>query len=181
MLSALLSSLFLAPLVAAQGMAPPDWENPAVFQRGKQPAHATLMAFPSGADPSEAHLSSDFALSLNGSWKFHWAANPEQRPRDFFASDFDDTGWTTIEVPSNVELKGYGTPRLARDSFPFVAEPRASATTPVERHPVASYRRHFRLPEGWAGRRTLVAFEGVARGVAGVTSGEEADDGFAPQ
>lgn len=162
MLSALLSSLFLAPLVAAQGMAPPDWENPAVFQRGKQPAHATLMAFPSGADPSEAHLSSDFALSLNGSWKFHWAANPEQRPRDFFASDFDDTGWTTIEVPSNVELKGYGTPRLARDSFPFVAEPRASATTPVERHPVASYRRHFQLPEGWAGRRTLVAFEGVA-------------------
>ncbi|MDH5493782.1 MAG: hypothetical protein OEY14_17660, partial [Myxococcales bacterium] len=162
MLSALSTGLFLTTLVAAPGAAPPGWESPPLSRRDEQPAHATLMAFPNGADTSAARLSSDFAMDLNGSWKFHWAANPELRPLDFFASDFDDTEWSTIEVPSNVELKGYGTPRFTRHGVPIVAEQPTSASTAVDSHPVARYRRDFQLPESWAGRRTLLAFEGVA-------------------
>ena len=36
--------------------------------------------------------------------------HPDQRPQEFFKSDYDDSAWKTIPVPANVELHGYGVP-----------------------------------------------------------------------
>ena len=35
---------------------------------------------------------------------------PGERPINFFETGFDDSAWATIDVPSNWEMRGYGTP-----------------------------------------------------------------------
>ena len=47
-------------------------------------------------------------LSLDGDWKFNWVENADQRPTDFFRTDFDDSQWKTFPVPGIWEVNGYG-------------------------------------------------------------------------
>jgi beta-galactosidase len=54
--------------------------------------------------------SSPWYLSLNGPWKFHWAPTVADRVGGFERPDFDDRNWSTIPVPSCLELEGYGIP-----------------------------------------------------------------------
>ena len=70
----------------------PDWENPNVIGINKEEYHATL-TLPSGK------AACDEIVSLNGTWKFMWSADPEKRPADFYKSDFDVSGWDDIAVP----------------------------------------------------------------------------------
>jgi beta-galactosidase len=46
-------------------------------------------------------------VSLNGEWRF-MLNGPEG---DFFKPDFDVSGWSTIKVPGNWEVKGFEEPR----------------------------------------------------------------------
>ena len=74
----------------------PDWENPGIISFNKQDAHASFA-------PKNIMI-------LNGAWKFYWSADTKERPMDFYLPDYNDSGWDDIEVPSNWQLKGYGTP-----------------------------------------------------------------------
>ena len=49
-------------------------------------------------------------LSLEGTWKFNWVENADQRPTDFYKVDLDDSNWKPIIVPGNWEMYGYGVP-----------------------------------------------------------------------
>ena len=57
---------------------------------------------------------SSLVLSLNGNWKFHWVPSPEQRPLDFYKPETDVSSWAEIDVPSNWQMRGYGTHLRAR-------------------------------------------------------------------
>ncbi|MCH7225999.1 sugar-binding domain-containing protein [Haloferula sp. A504] len=120
-------------------------------------------------------LDSPWCQVLNGTWKFHHAAHPDARPVEFFKPGFDVSGWDDIEVPSNWQIKGYGTLHYTNITYPFHKDPpRVTATPPGNhltfpennRNQFGSYRRTFTIPEEWKGRETLIAFEGVnsARG-----------------
>ena len=101
---------------------------------------------------------SPFFQSLNGAWKFHWVPRPAERPVDFHAPDFDADSWDEIPVPSNWQMHGYDFPHYSNIRYPFEKNP------PYIRHdhnPVGSYRRTFRVPDGWDGRRVLLHFAGV--------------------
>lgn len=37
-------------------------------------------------------------------------ANANERPTDFYKTDYDDSKWNTIAMPGNWELNGYGDP-----------------------------------------------------------------------
>ncbi|MCB1131846.1 MAG: DUF4981 domain-containing protein, partial [Verrucomicrobiae bacterium] len=118
---------------------------------------------------SKKRLESPWCMMLNGDWKFHWVNHPDKRPADFFRTDFDDSAWKTIPVPSNVELHGYGTPIYCNQPYPFqkdpprvMGEPPKNFTTFTERNPVSSYRRTFTLPDSWTGRHTFLTFNGVS-------------------
>lgn len=41
---------------------------------------------------------SKYWLSLNGDWKFNWAPDPDSRPKDFYQTTFDVSGWDNIPV-----------------------------------------------------------------------------------
>lgn len=157
------------PLAAFATAAPPDWENEQVFQINRLPARATFVPFDTIEGALENHREgSPFFLSLGGDWRFHWVKQPDERPEDFFRTDFDDSQWATIPVPSNWEMHGYGTPIYVSAGYPFridpprvKSEPKSEYTAFVERNPVGSYRRTFNLPANWRGRRTFIHFAGV--------------------
>ena len=152
-----------------------DWENEAVFAVNKEPGRATFIPFsnimemerdPSYRKPWIAPASSRY-LSLNGNWKFHWVKEPEERPKEFYRTDYDVSGWDEIPVPSNWEMHGYGTPIYTNVTYPFRNNPpfiqgnRGYTTYEQERNAVGSYRREFTLPEEWRDKEVFIHFNGV--------------------
>jgi beta-galactosidase len=138
----------------------PDWTNPEVIQVNTEPPHATLFSYPSlerarAFDP----LQSSHVRRLNGDWKFHWVPKPADRPMDFFATDFDDTAWATLPVPSNWEIEGYGTMIYSNVKYPF---PKDEPHIPADDNPVGSYRHTFSLPGEWSGKAVFLTFDGVS-------------------
>lgn len=138
---------------------PRDWENPAVFTRGEEPPHAPLLPFRSVKEAvTSLRKSGPFYQSLNGTWKFHWAAVPEDAPALFYTPDFDIRNWDDITVPGTWQMQGFGHPMFRNVHQPFPATP---PTVPSEYNPVGSYRRTFTVPKAWKDRRIFLHFEGV--------------------
>jgi beta-galactosidase len=137
----------------------PDWENPAVVGRNKEPAHCFYIPY---KDVETALKNkpekSCYYQSLNGTWKFHWVRKPSDRPMNFFKNDYDVSGWNDIVVPGNWELQGYGIPIYTDTDYPFPADP---PHIPHEYNPVGSYRREFTIPDRWDARQVFVHFGGV--------------------
>lgn len=136
-----------------------DWENPALLGRNKEPYHCTLLPYPDAASALEGTRdASPFHQSLNGTWKFHWVGQPDNRPRDFFKPEYDVSPWDEIPVPSVWQLQGYGIPIYTNVRYPFPPNP---PHIPHDYNPVGSYRRTFEIPETWRGRRVFIHFAGV--------------------
>jgi beta-galactosidase len=137
----------------------PDWENPAVFERNQVPPHATLMPYGDQQQALEGERkSSPFHLSLNGTWKFHWAENPDESPDGFWQPGYQRGDWDEIKVPSNWQMEGFGYPLFRNIGLPHPLDP---PLAPDDFNPVGSYFRTFELPEEWKGRQVFLHFEGV--------------------
>ena len=147
----------------------PDWENLSVLEINREPARADFVPYQTeGQALQGVREQSPWFLSLNGVWKFHWVPRPEERPMDFYRTDFDDVDWKNIPVPSNWEMQGYGTPIYVSSGYSFkinppkvTSEPPKNYTAFKERNPVGSYRHYFRLPDGWNRRKVFIHFAGV--------------------
>ncbi len=161
--------LVLAGVQTLFAALPPEIENPQCLGVNKEPPHATLMPYASLTEALAAKRhASTFCRSLNGPWKFNWVKHPDERPVDFYKTDFDVTAWKDIPVPSCWQLQGYGTPYyknmgyIIKKDWPRVmTEPPKDYTAFVERNPVGSYRREFEVPADWSGRRIFIHFDGV--------------------
>ncbi len=170
-LTALLLNILLATnlLVAA-----PDWENEQVLHINTEPPRTVFAPFASVDEALDGEIQKwtyanlDFVRLLHGEWKFHWSPRPEVRPTNFFETNFDDSHWTNIIVPSNWEMAGFGIPIYLGSGHTFkidpprvMGEPPTNWTAFAQRNPVGSYRRNFELPENWGSRRVFIHFAGV--------------------
>ncbi|MEA3462936.1 MAG: glycoside hydrolase family 2 TIM barrel-domain containing protein, partial [Bacteroidota bacterium] len=152
-----LAMIFTCALLNAQ--LHPDYENPKVFERGQELAHATLMPYPTNDLALKGERkSSPCHMSLNGTWKFHRAENPDMAPGEFYKSGFDRKDWQTIPVPSNWQMEGFGYPLFRNVGLPHPLDP---PEVPDLFNPVGSYFRTFGIPEDWDGRQIFLHFEGV--------------------
>ena len=143
----------------SEGSTVPDWMNPGVVERNKEPGHCTLHPYPSREDAvRDDRTESPFFRSLNGEWRFRWDPNPGSAPEDFESEAYDDGEWDTIPVPSNWQMHGYGVPRYLDVGYPFPKDP---PRVPAEDNPTGSYRMGFEVPAEWEGRQVFLAFEGV--------------------
>ena len=165
-----LGFLLLLFWAASARAAAPDWENQQILHINTEPPRATFVPFATVAQTlNDNFTNSPFYCSLNGDWKFHWVGNPSERPTNFFETNFDDSSWTNISVPSNWEMKGFGTPIYLGSGYPFKIDPPRvlgepptnSWTAYTNRNPVGSYRKTFELPKNWDGRRAFIHFDGV--------------------
>lgn len=149
----------------------PEWNDPAVYEWGTEPAHASLMPYETHAQAVRAdRLDSPYRLSLDGEWKFHWSPNPAGRMLDFAGGRVDDADWDTIPVPSSWQLHGYDFPIGTNTVLPWTGsngnneQPDPTGDyphAPTSYNPVGQYRTTFELPSGWAPRRTFIRFDGV--------------------
>ena len=147
-----------------------DWEDNHVLQINREPARAYFIPY--------GKTQGDRMLSLNGDWRFRWTKTPDERIRDFYRVDYDDSQWAILPVPANWEVNGYGTPIYVSAGYPFkidppyvTREPKKDWTTYEERNPTGQYRRTFVLPDGWhatvpdgspsGNGQTFLRFEGV--------------------
>ena len=146
-----------------------DWQDPQMIGRNKEPAHCTLIPWPDANKAVKGpRESSRFYKSLNGRWDFNWAGKPSDRPKDFYAVDYDTSGWDKITVPGNWQIQGYGTPLYSNIIYPFKKDPPKVMGTPPEdytnfdaRNPVGSYKTTFTIPKKWHDREVFLNFDGV--------------------
>ncbi len=163
-----------------------DWENEKIFAINKEEGHVTFYPYPSVAELqkdstySKPWISpkSSFIQSLNGDWYFNWVKQPSERPKDFFKESYDVTGWDKITVPSNWEMKGYGTPIYTNFTYPFRNNPpliqsQDGYTNETEPNPVGSYKREFSLPKDWDDKEIFLHFDGVYSGMYVWINGEK--------
>jgi len=137
----------------------PEWENPRVTERNKEPAHATLMPYPDEGMALECvREKSPWFLTLNGEWKFKLCENPYLVPEGFYAPDYNAESWDAIPVPSNWQMHGYDKPIYVNVRYPFRADP---PRVPHDWNPTGLYRRTFTIPDDWLGKQIFLVFDGV--------------------
>lgn len=165
------------------------WEDPSFIKWGKRDAHVPLCSHDTvegslrywydrskvnylisssaawddaavfGAIESAAFWVKDlpFVKSLSGHWKFFFAPTPANVPVNFYDSVFDDSVWEALPVPSNWQLHGFDRPIYTNTLYPFPINPPYVGSN----NPTGCYRKYFRIPKGWGGRRILLHFEAV--------------------
>ncbi len=130
--------------------------NHQVFEENKLPPRASFFAFETD-DISKKENSNRF-LNLNGDWKFNWVKDPKQRPTTFHNTDFDDSQWTTIPVPANWEVEGFGKPIYLDERYPFTTQwPEA----PKDYNPVGTYRKNITLDNSFLSEDIILHFAGA--------------------
>ena len=161
----------------------PEWESPEELSLNKEQPKAWFFHFDSEENARKVLPEhSEYYLSLDGTWKFHWVGNPEERPQEFYKNEFDVSEWDDVEVPMNWNVYGlqkdgsqkYGTPIYVNQPVIFkhsvavgdwkggvMREPAPHHTTYKHRNEVGSYKRSFTIPEEWSGRQIYINFDGV--------------------
>ena len=139
-----------------------EWQDPNVNAVNRAPMHTHYFAYESVDATKGCKTQSANYMTLNGTWKFHWVENADQRPTDFWKVGFNDKAWNHMQVPGIWELNGYGDPiyvnmRYAWEHFfpnnpPFV---------PTENNHVGSYRKEFTIPASWKGKDIIAHFGSV--------------------
>ena len=154
-----ITCLLLALCANSQPVGEP-WMNLQVNEINRLPVHTSFTAYEIGSTQASRYL------SLDGDWKFHWVANLDQRPADFYRLDLDDSGWGTMPVPGMWELNGYGDPVYVNIGFPWrdnwVNNP---PQVPVQDNHVGTYRRHISLPADWKGKQVIAHFGSVTSNI----------------
>ena len=149
-----------------------EWEDLSVNSINRLPprTYSMPLADEAAALTDALEPETPYKMSLNGTWKLSWAGNPDLRVKDFWKADFDDSRWFEIDVPSCVELRGFGSPGYTNVRYPHAWDPKRDVSKPTIRNrdtdqpdynPVSSYRRTFTVPEGWKGRDVILRFDGV--------------------
>ncbi|UDQ98202.1 glycoside hydrolase family 2 TIM barrel-domain containing protein [Lentisphaerota bacterium WC36G] len=152
----------------------PYWEDETVFRVNKEDARAHFFPKKQLIKAFKLQEDSAFVKSLNGQWFFNFVANKENRPKDFYKTDYNVSNWKKIKVPSNWQMEGYGVPHYTNVNFPFkkswpkiepnttkLKEPNLKNLTEDYPHPVGSYVKMFTVPKDWDGRQIYIHFTGV--------------------
>ncbi|MBR2938446.1 MAG: beta-galactosidase, partial [Kiritimatiellae bacterium] len=167
-----MTALALLAAAATAASTAPAWEDPAVNSENRLPARTYSMplADEAAALSGEIDPATPFRKSLNGVWKISWAGDPALRVKDFWQAGFDDADWLTVDVPSCLELRGFGAPGYVNVRYPHAWDPKRDIKCPTIRdrdtdrpnyNPVASYRTRFSVPAEWKGRDVILRFDGV--------------------
>ena len=146
----------LAPFVATR-----LWEQPEHVGLGRLPMRPPLDPYPD--EVSARTGASPWTVNLDGSWRFRLAGRPEELVEADVAAGTDDRDWDEIEVPGCWPLQGWDRPQYTNIRMPFPGPP----PRVPDANPTGVYRRRFRLPRAWRGRR-VVLHVGGAESVLGV-------------
>ena len=139
----------LSPGLSAQTFT--EWQDPAVFEVNK--------LYPRANIPQNSRDAMHRVSILDGQWTFHYVPNADERPTDFFRTDYDDSGWGTIPVPGNWELNGYGVPVYVNTTNDF--DNSQLPKVPVKGNAVGSYRKWVDIDKTWEDKQVIINIGGA--------------------
>lgn len=146
-----------------EAQLPPEMQNPELVCENRMPMRNSAFCFENvqTAKQYNRENSTNF-FSLNGIWKFDWVKDPNQRPKNFYETSFDDSKWANFIVPSSWEVNGYGLPIYVNQPYDFAGhnlrygKMNPPYDIPANNNPVGSYRKTIVLPPGWKGKQTFL-------------------------
>ena len=153
-----------------------DWlNNPEVFAVNRLEAHSDHTFFCEN---------NPLRQSLNGTWKFSYAENPELREQEFYREDYKTDGFADIQVPGHIQLQGYGKCQYVNMMYPWDGrETVVPPNVPVKENPVGSYVTYFDLEDGLLGKDVYLSFQGAESAIYVWVNGEfvgYSEDTFTP-
>lgn len=166
-LSALPVSADLVPVIQKDMPTDTEWHDLQVNEVNRLKLHTNYFAYESAekALAGDRKASANY-LSLNGTWKFHFAEAPNKRPSGFFETTYDDTAWKTISVPGIWELNGYGDPVYVNIGFAWRGHFKNNPPhVPLKNNHVGSYRRIINIPNSWDGKQIIAHFGSVTSNI----------------
>jgi len=133
------------------------WKNPELTGLNVLPAKADFIPHPGEASARDREdRDSPFYQSLDGMWRFQLLERPEAVTAACLEGD--PPGWTEVAVPGNWTRQGFwDKPHYTNSGMPFEE---VYPEVP-EKNPTGLYRRTFRVPREWAGRRIVLHFGGA--------------------
>ncbi len=167
MMSALLA---LALQMSAANVSKPtftEWHDLQVNEVNRFPLHTSFFAYESEdkALRGDKTQSANY-MTLDGSWKFNWVGNADERPTDFFTLNYDDSSWKNLWVPAIWELNGYGDPVYKNVGYAWNGHFKDNPPeVPVKDNHVGTYRRFITLPDSWKGRQVIAHFGSVTSNI----------------
>lgn len=148
--SLLATGALLTSCIMASAQSFTEWHDLNINEVNRYPIHTDVI-------PSTSKT-----LSLEGTWKFKWVENADERPTDFFNLKYDDSNWGTMPVPGCWELNGYGDPAYINAGFAWKRHfDNNPPEVPVKDNHVGSYRRTITIPADWKGQQIIAHFGSV--------------------
>ena len=131
------------------------WENPAVTQLHRLPAHPPFASWRS-VDAARDDRPSPSVQSLNGEWQFSYFPRPQAVPDEWVLRDLPQAD--RHQVPANWQLSGYDAPVYTNVQYPIAVNP---PWVPAD-NPTGCYSTTFQCAAEWLSRgQTRIIFDGV--------------------
>jgi beta-galactosidase len=160
----LIGLLSFTDIVAQDRPPHPELENPAIQGINKEYPRASFISYSNRetAFDNDKKKSSNL-IDLNGIWKFNFVTGISNRINGFASSSIDLSQWKDIEVPSNMEIKGYGIPIYTNVGYEFY--PKWDFKPPyindLEKENIGYYRREFDMPQSWNSQQVFIHFGAI--------------------
>ena len=118
----------------------PRWQDINVFNVNTEKRSAA--GFPVCPENGEKKT-----VNLNGKWKFSFLPDSETTDISYTKPGFDADSWDDLVVPSEWQIKGYGTPIYTNINYPHPISTLRIPSIDDSRNPSGLYIKDFELPE----------------------------------
>lgn len=135
--------------------------NPEIFQVNRLTAHSSHHYY-----ANEEEKQSSFIHVLNGTWKFHYANALNEVIDGFEKESYDCSTWDDIQVPSHIQMQGYGTPMYVNQIYPWSGSEELLPGEIPQHNPVGSYVTYFDSSILKENTKTIIVFHGAESGMA---------------
>lgn len=135
--------------------------NPEIFQVNRLKAHSSHHYY-----ANEEEKQSSYIHVLDGTWKFHYANALNEVIEGFEKESYDCSTWGDIQVPSHIQMQGYGTPMYVNQIYPWSGSEELLPGEIPEHNPVGSYVTYFDSSILKENTKTRIVFHGAESGMA---------------
>lgn len=135
--------------------------NPEIFQVNRLKAHSSHHYY-----ANEEEKQSSFNHVLDGTWKFHYANALNEVIEGFEKESYDCSTWDDIQVPSHIQMQGYGTPMYVNQIYPWSGSEELLPGEIPQHNPVGSYVTYFDSSILKENTKTRIVFHGAESGMA---------------
>jgi len=113
---------------------------------------SALLPAPDVATARDPDAPNPWFRSLDGRWRFRIVDAPDDAPKRFMEPGHHDGGWDEVDVPGLWTMQGFDRPIYTNVQMPFRGVP----PEVPDGNPTGLYRRRFKIPKRWKGRRIVL-------------------------